>query len=140
MADTKLRKIEPLKAPDIARPDPGDKPELVWLPLSALVVNDSYQRSLSDKSIRVIRKIVASFNWARIKALSVTDIGGGRYEVIDGQHTAIAAATHGEILELPCVVTAERSVQERAADFVGLNRDRLTMTPMQVFFALERPL
>ncbi len=136
MTDTPLlRPVAPIKAPDVTPSALGDKPDLTWLPLSSLVINDEYQRGLSEKSHRMIRKMVAAFDWGRVKALSVVETGPGVYEVIDGQHTAIAAATHGGIAELPCLITRGKSVAERAADFVGLNRDRLAMTPMQVFQA-----
>lgn len=130
-----LRPVAPIKAPDVTPSTLTAKPELTWLPLSALVINDEYQRSLSEKSHRMIRKMVAAFDWGRVKALSVVETEPGTYEVIDGQHTAIAAATHGAVAELPCLITRGKNVQERAADFVGLNRDRLVMTSMQVFFA-----
>lgn len=136
MADTPLlRPVAPIKAPDITPSALGDKPDLTWLPLSALVINESYQRHLSEKSVTMIRRMVAAYDWGRVKALSVVETEPGVYEVIDGQHTAIAAATHGGISELPCVITRGKGVQQRAADFVGLNRDRLVMTPTQVFFA-----
>lgn len=136
MTDTPiLRPVAPIKAPDVTPSTLTARPELTWLPLSALVINDEYQRSLSEKSHRMIRKMVAAFDWGRVKALSVVETEPGTYEVIDGQHTAIAAATHGGLSELPCLITRGKSVAERAADFVGLNQDRLAMTPMQVFYA-----
>lgn len=130
-----IRPIIALQIPDIEPPAIGEKPRLEWLLIGSLRINDVYQRSLSNRSVSSIRKIVRSFDWARVKALSVVDMEDGTYEVIDGQHTAIAAASHGGIVSLPCLVSAAKSVQARAADFVGLNRDRLSMTPMQVFWA-----
>lgn len=55
--------------------------------------------------------------------------GGGRFEVIDGQHTAIAAATHGSIASLPCLVLSADTAAKRSAAFVGINHDRVTLTP-----------
>lgn len=130
-----LRPVAPIRAPDISPAVLGGKPELTWLPLSALVINDEYQRHISEKSIYLIRRMIGNFDWGRVKALSVVEVEGGLFEVIDGQHTAIAAASHGGIEALPCLVTRGKDVTERAADFVSLNRDRLSMTPMQVFFA-----
>lgn len=130
-----LRPVAPLKAPDVTPSVLGDPPELVWLPLSALVINDAYQRHVSEKSVTLIRRMVGRYDWGRVKALSVVELDGGLFEVIDGQHTAIAAATHGGIEKLPCLLMRGRDAAMRAADFVSLNRDRLAMTPMQVFFA-----
>lgn len=130
-----LRPVAPIKAPDVTPSALGEPPSLVWIVLEELVINDAYQRHVSEKSVTLIRRMVARFDWGRVKALSVVAIGGGKYEVIDGQHTAIAAATHGGIDALPCLLTRDRDAAMRAADFVSLNRDRLAMTPMQVFFA-----
>lgn len=130
-----LRPVAPIKAPDVTPSALGEPPALVWIALEELVINDAYQRHISEKSVTLIRRMVARFDWGRVKALSVVAIGGGKYEVIDGQHTAIAAATHGGIETLPCLLTRDRDAAMRAADFVSLNRDRLAMTPMQVFFA-----
>ncbi len=135
MTDT-LRPVTPLKSdgltPSVLE---GPAPELVWLALDRLVINDAYQRHISEKSVTLIRRMVERFDWGRVKALSVARLEDGRYEVIDGQHTAIAAATHGQIDALPCLVTSGKSLEARSADFVSLNRDRLSMTPMQVFYA-----
>ncbi|QYJ00777.1 hypothetical protein KUV46_15825 [Thalassovita mediterranea] len=130
--------LRPIKAISIAGVTPAtvsDLPELKWLPLDCLVINDEYQRALSERSVSAIRKIVANFDWAKLKALSVIDVGDGKFEVIDGQHTAIAAASHKQIAELPCLVSGARTVEKRAEAFVGLNRDRVQMTDMQVFHA-----
>jgi hypothetical protein len=129
-----LRKVEAISDHRMTRAKVGPRPEFAWLGLDQLVINGEYQRSLSERSVRAIRSIASKFDWGRLKALSVVAVEGGLYEVIDGQHTAIAAATHGGIPELPCLVTRDKSVQERAGDFVGINRDRVGMTPMQVFY------
>lgn len=60
-------------------------------------------------------------------------MGGGLYEIIDGQHTAIAAATHGAIETLPCLVLDATTVAQRAAAFVGINRDRVPLTPFALY-------
>lgn len=130
-----LRAIEALPIGDGVVEDPGPRPELQWIPLSQLYINDAYQRRLTDRSRRAIRKIASRFDWAKLKALSVIDVGDGRFEVTDGQHTAIGAATHGGIDELPCLVSPSRSLEKRAAAFVGLNRDRVGMTELQVYHA-----
>ena len=130
-----LRAVEALKMPDVVRAEVRERPRMEWLALDTLVINDEYQRSLSEKSVRAIRRMVANFDWARLKALSVVDVGDGKFEVIDGQHTAIAAASHGGIDAVPCLIAPMRSLQARAGDFVGINRDRVSMTPMQVFWA-----
>lgn len=130
-----LRAVAPLKMPDVKPAEISSVPQLTWLPLDRLVINEDYQRSLTERSVSAIRRIVAKFDWARLKALTVVEMEDGTYEIIDGQHTAIAAASHGGIERLPCLVSPERSLQARASDFVGINRDRVSMTAQQVFWA-----
>ena len=110
-------------------------PRLEWISIDLLLINGAYQRSLSKMSLQSIRRIAENFNWARLKALSVTPVEGGYFEVVDGQHTAIAAATHGEIEELPCLISTSRDLSQRAGDFVGLNKDRVAIHPLQLYRA-----
>ena len=58
--------------------------------------------------------------------------------VIDGQHTAIAAATHGGFATIPCMVVEAAEAQAQASAFVGHNRDRLTLHPTQIHAAAAR--
>lgn len=113
----------------------GEVPKLVWLPISSLRINADYQRDLSRRSRSVILKVAREWDWARMKALSVCEVQEGVYEVLDGQHTATAAASRGDIEALPCLVTSREELAARAAAFVGINRDRVAMTSLQVFWA-----
>lgn len=113
----------------------GAPPELRFIPIDLLVINREYQRELSARSNKLIRKVAQNFSWSHLKALSVTPVEGGRFEVIDGQHTAIAACSRGDIKELPCLVSEAVSLKDRAAAFVGINQDRVAMTGLQVFWA-----
>ena len=127
--------IAAIAAPDVKRAEPGETPDLCWLPVSDLVVDRSYQREFAERSITLIRKIVREFDWARVRPAVVIARSDGRFEVIDGQHLATAAATHGGIADIPCLVVPDRETAGKAAAFVGLNRDRVAMTPLQVFKA-----
>ena len=55
--------------------------------------------------------------------------------VVDGQHTAIAAAMHPDVSEIPIMIVPADSRAAQANAFVGHNRDRLNITPMQMHFA-----
>lgn len=110
-------------------------PKIAWLNLDQLVIDESYQRSLSGNGMRLIRKLVETWDWNCFKPLSVAPVGDGKYEVIDGQHTAIAAATHGAIETLPCLVLTADTVAQRSAAFVGINRDRVALTAFALFRA-----
>ncbi len=121
---------KPLRRNPIAAP-----PKIAWLALDQLVIDEGYQRQLSNASYRLIRRMVENWDWNRFKPLSVAASGEGRYEVVDGQHTAIAAATHGSIATLPCLVLDADTVAERARAFVGINTDRVRLTPFALYQA-----
>lgn len=130
-----LTPIKPLAFADLGPAEVGSPPTLEWIKLSALRVNHQYQRHLSERSVTLIRSIVRGFDWSHLKPLSVIDLGDGTYEVLDGQHTATAAATHGGIDEVPCYVVGARSLREHAGAFVALNTHRVAVTPLQSFWA-----
>jgi hypothetical protein len=126
-------------------------PRIEWVAPRSLFVEEGYQRQLSRNSLTLIRKIVAGWNWAHVKPPIVAratiqeNAAKGphspkqssveRYFVIDGQHTAIAAVTHGGIDKLPVIVVEPGALDRRAAAFIAHNRDRLHLTPMQMHYA-----
>ena len=133
-----LRPIAPLKSiidPEALQAVSSAVPRFAWIPVCELFVNDAYQRDLSDRSIRQIRKIAQDFCWSKVKALSVSPADVGGYEVIDGQHTAIAAATRGDVPELPCLIQRGLSQAQKADSFVGINTQKTVITPLQIFYA-----
>lgn len=109
-------------------------PEMRMVKPSDLQVEPAYQRDISGKSIKLIRKIVASWDWAKFKPPVCAETESGLF-IIDGQHTAIAAASHPEITLVPVMVVAASRVERRAESFVSHNRDRLTMSAFQIFHA-----
>jgi hypothetical protein len=113
---------------------PTRAPEFRWVDPRTLLVDETYQRGLSRRSLKLIRSIAEDWDWARFKPPVVANTAGG-LEVIDGQHTAIGAATHGGIREIPVMITAAPGVQDRARSFIGHNRDRLQMTYAQLHAA-----
>lgn len=133
-----LRAIQPVKETDgkrLRRNPIAPPPKIAWLALDQLVVDEDYQRAISTNGTRLIRRLVENWDWNCFKPLSVAAVGDGRYEVIDGQHTAMAAATHGSVETLPCLVLDAATVAQRSAAFVGINRDRLALTPYAMFRA-----
>lgn len=122
----------------IAPADVGGKaPEFEWLNPRDLFVEEAYQRDLSENSIGLIRRIVAGWSWARFKTPICVRIEDwdGVLVCIDGQHTAIAAASHPGIEKIPVMIVDARDVADRAAAFVGHNRDRIGLTQMAIFYA-----
>jgi hypothetical protein len=110
-------------------------PSIAWLQLTQLVIDDSYQRSLSEKSLRSIRRMAGNWDWSLFKPLSVSPVDDGLYEILDGQHEAIAAATTGLIQTLPCMILPLGARADRAAAFVGINHHRLGLTAWALYRA-----
>lgn len=129
------RPIAPIVSPGLV---PGaianGRPEFEWIDPRKLLVDEVYQRQLSKDSISLIRKIVSGWDWARFKPPIVAATPDG-YEVIDGQHTAIAAASHPAVDAIPVMVVAAPEMTDRAMAFVGHNRDRIALSQVQIHYA-----
>lgn len=133
-----LRPVKPIleaKGKTLKRAPIPPPPKVAWLNIDQLVIDETYQRALSSNGLRLIRRLVETWDWNCFKPLSVAPLDDGRYEVIDGQHTAMAAATHGSIEMLPCLVLSAETRAARSAAFVGINRDRITLTPYALYRA-----
>ncbi|MCR6658003.1 MAG: hypothetical protein NVV72_01165 [Asticcacaulis sp.] len=110
-------------------------PVIEWVDPSTLLVDEDYQRGLSEKSVRLIRRIVGHWQWSRFKPPVVAINEGGGREVLDGQHTAIAAATHPGVSLIPVLIVEAASQADRARAFVGQNRDRVAITTTQMHYS-----
>ena len=132
---TKLRKIGKMAVPGI-QPGGADMPAPVikHVDPATLLVDETYQRNLSERSVRLIRKIVADFDWRRFKPPVVCQTKAGLH-VLDGQHTAIAAATHPKVSTIPVMLVEAEDIATRAKAFLGHNRDRIVVTATQMFSA-----
>lgn len=100
-----------------------------------LWVDERYQRNLSRKGADLITKMCRSWDWRKFKPPVVTVADDGRLHVMDGQHTAIAAASHPNIKTIPVMLVDATTLEERAETFIGINRDRVAVTPAQIFYA-----
>lgn len=124
--NTGLRQWSPLKGKII---------EIRQVRPTDLYIDESYQRALTRKSAKLIIKICQDFDWRKYNPPHVTEEADGRLHVIDGQHTAIAAASHPAIREIPVIVIDAETIRDRADVFIGINRDRIPVTPAQIFYA-----
>lgn len=132
---TAIRRVQPLPLPNDLAPGPvGERPQIVRMNPADLSVDAAYQRDLSRKSISLIHKIITEWDWKRFKPPVVARVGDS-WHVIDGQHTAIAAASHGGIGEIDVMVVEAEGGEARAKAFIGHNRDRVQITNTQLFFA-----
>lgn len=127
-----LRAIEPLALTGIA-PGliAGTAPTFRLVDPRTLLVDEIYQRTLSEQSLKLIARIVAEWSWRAFKPPIVVEDKRALH-VIDGQHTAIGAASHGGIDLIPVMVVEASSRVERAEAFVRHNRDRLQVTGVQM--------
>lgn len=130
-----LRKIAPMKIPGI-EPGGADMPEPKFerADPATLLVDETYQRNLSERSVSLIRKMVSHWDWRSFQPPLVVRTKVGLH-VVDGQHTAIAAVTHPKIKNIPILVIDAPEVKDRARAFIGRNRDRITVTTNQLHYA-----
>jgi len=127
-----LRPIAPINCAGLTPSTPSSTgPIFEWVNPADLLVNEAYQRDLAERSIKLIRRIVQGWDWTKYKP-PVCSLGDDGMEVIDGQHTAIAAATHPGIDKIPVMIVETDTVNDRAAAFIGQNMDRLGVTKMQL--------
>jgi len=113
---------------------PSEPPRFGWANPCHLLVEPEYQRGLTKRSITLIRNIAENFNWLHIKPPVCARGAGNKLCVIDGQHTAIAAASRG-VPKIPVMIVEASDVKQRAQAFVAHNTDRLNITPVQLFMS-----
>lgn len=131
-----LRKFGFKPAPIPAR-DVGRQATLTHIPLGDLVVDESYQRSITPQGRSNIVRIVESFDWRMFSPLIVVPVeteDGPRWAIIDGQHRATAALMHGGVRSVPCMVI-EASRAEAAACFAAINGAVTAMQKGQMWHA-----
>lgn len=108
-------------------------PQLQWINISQLVVDDRYQRGLSRANWAAIKKIAADFRWSRFAPVLVAPLPGGDFAIIDGQHRAHAALLCG-IEVIPCM-SVPMTQAEQAQAFSFINGNVIRITPHHVYKA-----
>lgn len=116
--------VEPMSQP---------APQLLWVDIKALVIDDRYQRPLSASNITAIRRIAGEFRWSRFSPVLVAPVEGGKYALIDGQHRAHAAALCG-FERIPAMVTLVAS-EEQALAFIQINTRQIRVSTQSVYRA-----
>lgn len=130
-----VRPIRPLKIKDDIQKAVGRIVDIRHVPPSSLYVDERYQRTPSRKSAELITRIATNWNWRKFTPPRVTEDADGSLHIIDGQHTAIAAASRPDIENIPVIVIDASTLESRADTFIGINRDRISVTPSQIFYA-----
>lgn len=131
-----LRPVEAisLSGLDIGDPENGE-PICERVDPKSLFIDPSYQRSIGERGLTQIRRILEGWDWNRFKPpiCAYAEHGGETVlKVLDGQHTAIAAASHPGIVMIPVMICEARETAAQAAAFVGQNTQRLNVTPLQL--------
>lgn len=108
-------------------------PVLDWLPISRMLIDDTYQRPLGPKNWGAIRKIADNFMWSRFAPVLVAPVENGLYAIIDGQHRVHAAAICG-IKTVPAM-SVHMSRAEQASAFAWVNGNVTRMTTFNIFKA-----
>jgi hypothetical protein len=128
-----LQKLTTLNLAPVTDAEPGPATLLQWLPISQMVIDPSYQRSVGRSGRDNIKQIARAFRWTHFAPVIVSPVEGGLYAIIDGQHRTIAAMLIG-IEQIPCaVVIADRTTQ--AAAFHAVNAKTTRMRPTQIWHA-----
>ena len=113
--------------------NPGQLPDLQWLRIADLVIDDSYQRPLLEGNRKAIQRIASEFQWARFSPVLVAPIEGGRYAIIDGQHRSHAAAVCGFEMVPAMILDVQPAAQ--AAAFVRINTSQIAIRSTALYKA-----
>ena len=131
-----LAAIRPVNASDIhPRRPTTDAPVCRLVNPRTFFVDHSYQRQVGEKGHRQNSEIIKEFCWTRFKPpiCAYSSHEGSRVlMVLDGQHTAIAAASHPHISKIPVMLVDAPAIAAQAAAFVGQNTDRVGVTQLQL--------
>lgn len=126
-----MRKVCVAGQPEMP-PFEGALPELAWIAIGDIVVDDTYQRPLGKSNWAIIRRIAQNFDWSMFSPVLLAPAGRG-YAVIDGQHRVHAAKMRG-IPRVPAMlVQAGTAGQARAFSWVNGSVTRIT--PWHVYKA-----
>ena len=114
---------------------PADQafPQLDWVRIDRMVIDETYQRDLTPTNWTAIRKIAADFHWSRFSPVLVAPVANGQFAVIDGQHRAHAAAICGFETVPAMIVPIDKAEQARA--FSGINAGVVKITPHHIYKA-----
>lgn len=115
------------------QPRPQPAPQLLWIGVDQLVIDEAYQRPLAPGNKLAIRRIAQDFQWSRFAPVLVAPVAGGRYALIDGQHRAHAAALCG-FDSIPAMVTLV-APEEQALAFIEINTRQIRVGREQVYRA-----
>lgn len=110
----------------------GAKPELEWVDVDLIDVDESYQREADG---RRVSRILTAFRWDHFGAVVLARKPDGRFAVTDGQHRVKAAQLHPGVTQVPALITSIAGTLGEAENFLVINRERKAVTPVETFWA-----
>ncbi|MET3601029.1 DUF6551 family protein [Martelella mangrovi] len=113
-------------------PDIGQKPELLWVPVDKIIVDNNYQREIKP---RRVTQILREFDWSKFQPVNLAEQADGNYAVFDGQHRVAAARAHPHVNEVPAAVVRLSDKREEAGAFLGVNMNRTAVMPVERYYA-----
>jgi hypothetical protein len=107
--------------------------------LDRFIIDETYMQKISGRKDQAqISKMAAKFSWQKFVSVPVSDVGDGRFKLLDGQHR-IAAARLVNIIKkreaislVPVTIFQEMTVEEEADVFVAINEDRHSKDPFVI--------
>lgn len=102
---------------------------------AGLFVDPTYQRDIGERGVRRIRRMIEGFDWAKFKppiCAYAQHEGVTVLKVLDGQHTAIAAASNPNVDEIPVMIVEAEDTISQAKAFIGQNTQSLGVTNLQL--------
>lgn len=131
-----IRPISPIRISGLEPQNPATgMPICELVSPTDLFVDPAYQRDVSEKGLKQIRRIVERFDWAKFKPpiCAYAELDGATIlKVLDGQHTAIAAASNPYVGKIPIMIVEAEDTVSQARAFIGQNSDRVGVTHLQM--------
>lgn len=124
-----LSALRPPKTVDL-----GPAPNLAWLEISLLRIDQRYQREILRRGRNNVIRIAAEFDWRKFTPVIVARIAGTPYYgIVDGQHRTTAAACRS-IVKVPCMII-DADPRQQAAAFAAINGNVTQMSSLQLHAA-----
>lgn len=89
----------PEKAERQAPADCGPAPQMDWIPIAKLVVDESYQREITRQGRANVLRIAAQFRWSYFSCVVVAPLAGGLYAIVSAAHIARELNTYPVLLD-----------------------------------------
>lgn len=121
--------------PPFPNPAPPDlEGELAYLELGDLFIDPKYQRPIGPRGEKNIRQVIENFSWSLFSPIVVGRRERGKFAIIDGQHRAIAALTHGGITKIPALII-NGDASDEAKAFAVINGAVTAIQPTHIWHA-----